>query len=123
MRKRRKVLVVEDELDLSKVYKQVLEKHGYSVNVAANGEEALAVVYDYQPEVILLDMKMPKMNGVEFLKKLDSLESEPSIVVFSNIEEQKEVKQALSSGAHRYLLKAWASPNDLVKVVEQAFKS
>jgi CheY-like chemotaxis protein len=117
----KKVLVVEDENELSGIYKKVLEKHGYKVMVATNGQEALDVVYDYDPRVILLDIKMPKMNGLEFLDNFEATEPSPSIVVFSNIEEQKEVKQALASGANRYLLKAWASPNDLVRVVDDAF--
>lgn len=116
------VLIVEDEKALNEAYQMILEKHGYQTRTAANGEEALAAVAKAMPDVILLDMKMPKMNGLEFLRHLEGQKPEPVIIIFSNYDIQAEVDEAFRLGAKHYMLKAWAAPQELVRVVESALK-
>jgi DNA-binding NarL/FixJ family response regulator len=62
---------------------------------------------------------MPKMSGVEFLKRLKPAKNYPDtkIIVFSNYDDQQEVADAIENGAHRYMLKAWSSPGELIKLV------
>lgn len=116
-----KILIVEDEKLLNEAYELVLKKEGYDVAAAFNGEEALELFAKHKPDLILLDLRMPKMDGVEFLKQLEAKGKHPelSVIVFSNYDEQKEIDEAFKHGATRYILKAWSSPKELVKVVHE----
>ena len=115
-----KILIVEDEIALSDAYKILLDQAGYDVRVAENGQVALGVAEEFQPEIILLDLRMPVMDGIGFLKEYDLKNKHPDVkvVVFSNYDMQKEIDEAYSLGAERYLLKAWASPKELIELVK-----
>lgn len=116
-----KVLIVEDEKLLNEAYELVLKKEGHTVSKAFNGEEALEVIKKSVPDLILLDLRMPKMDGVTFLHKLMPAKNYPDmkIIIFSNYDEQKEIDEAFEYGATRYILKAWSSPTELIKVVKE----
>lgn len=114
----KQILIVEDEKSLAEAYRLILEKHGYGVYVAHDGEEALATLDKNAVDLILLDINMPKMNGLEMLKKLESEALKNRVIVFSNQDAQSDIDEAFRLGAKHYLLKSWASPQDLVKVVE-----
>lgn len=116
-----KILIVEDERTLNEAYELILKREGHDVSVAFNGEEALEAVEEQKPDLILLDLRMPKMNGVEFLKKLEPSKNYPGldIIIFSNYDDQKEIDEAFKRGATRYILKAWSSPGELVKLVKE----
>jgi DNA-binding response OmpR family regulator len=123
MSKRRspiRVLVVEDEPSLNEAYVRILEAENMIVESSFNGREALDSVRDFIPDVILLDLKMPIMNGIEFLKQFNKLrlKTKPEIIIFSNYDEQTEIKDAFELGATKYMLKAWAAPKEVVKVVK-----
>lgn len=117
-----KILIVEDEKVLNEAYELVLKKEGYSVSSALNGEEALSFIKKDQFDLILLDLRMPKIDGVEFLKRANPPKNFPKtkIIVFSNYDDQKEVDEAIKYGATRYILKAWSSPGELVKIVRES---
>lgn len=116
-----KILVVEDERTLNEAYELVLKKEGHDVQVAYNGKEALDIFKEHTPDLILLDLRMPQMDGVEFLKNLKPAENklDVKIIIFSNYDDQKEIDSAFAHGATRYILKAWSSPKELAKVVEE----
>ena len=111
-----KILIVEDDKALHSAYKMILEKQKYSVLSAYNGQEALDVLADNTVDLILLDISMPKMNGIEFLEKFKNTK-DVKVIVFSNLDTEKDIDRVYALGAHRYILKAWASPQELVKVV------
>lgn len=117
--KKATILIVEDEVSLSEAYQIVLRKAGYNVVVAFNGEEALREAAKKEPDLILLDLRMPQMDGIEFLKNYN-MANHPTVkvIVFSNYDIQNEISEAYKLGAQRYLLKAWASPNELAKLVK-----
>lgn len=119
-----KILIVEDEKLLNEAYELVLKREGYNVHSAFNGEEALKVFDDFKPDLVLLDLRMPKVDGVEFLKRLKPAENYPDtkILVFSNYDEHSEIDSAFRYGATRYILKAWSSPRELVKVVKETLE-
>lgn len=125
MTKHPNILVVEDDAALNDAYKVILETAGYNVRTAFNGEEALKLVAEEEPTIIFLDLRMPVMDGIGFLRAYQPKEKHPevNIIVFSNYDMQREVDEAYELGAQRYVLKAWASPSALIKIVEDTVGS
>ena len=119
-----KILVVEDEIELNNAYKRILESGGYDVQTAYNGAEALEVIKENgEPRIILLDLRMPVMDGITFLKEFNALKHpDTTVILFSNYDAQKEVDEAYDLGAHHYILKAMASPKELLHSIEIILK-
>lgn len=119
-----KILIVEDETVLNDAYGIILRQQKHKVRQVFDGQAALAAVAEDTPDLILLDLRMPKMDGVEFLQQLKPTRSIPKtkIIVFSNYDVQEDIDKAFQLGAHRYMLKAWASPKELVRVVNDTLK-
>lgn len=118
------ILIVEDEAPLREAYQTILTTHGHDVETAADGEAALQQLHAGKriPDVILLDMKLPRVSGLEFLQRLQkdgSKALESAIIIFSNQENEPDIDEAFRLGAKKYILKAWASPRNLVKVVDE----
>lgn len=116
----KKILIVEDEIILLEAYEMVLRSVGYDVTLAHDGKEALEITQDLEPDLILLDLRMPKMSGIEFLQHYQKTANHPEvkIVVFSNLDADNEIQEAYELGAEKYVLKAWASPRELTKMVK-----
>lgn len=114
------ILIVEDEQVLNNAYVTILKQEGFKVLSAFDGEEALSVAETNKIDLILLDLRMPKVNGIEFLKAYDlkAQDKPPIVIVFSNLDMQAEIDEAFELGATKYMLKAWASPKELVKLVK-----
>lgn len=109
-----KVLIIEDNETLNEAYKLILEKDGHDVTTAFNGEEGLEKLKDVSPDLILLDMLMPKMDGLEFLRHFNPGKyPKTTIIILSNLNEDEQVEEARKLGAHRYILKANTSPREL----------
>ena len=118
----KKILIVEDEKSLAAAYQTILVQHGFDAQVAHDGEEALGFIKKGSFDLILLDMNMPKMNGLEMLRELEAAKLQNRVIVFSNQDNQSDIEEAFRLGAKRYLLKSWAAPQDLVKVVEEGLE-
>lgn len=119
-----KILIIEDDLSISEAYSLILTKSGYEVEVAYDGNEGIEKIESFQPKVVLLDLRMPHLDGVGVLSKLSTQQKKKMhIIVLSNYDMQKEIDEAYKLGAERYILKAWASPLDLVQLVQSALKS
>lgn len=114
------ILVVEDDIVLNDAYKTILEAADHKVFTAFNGEEALELADQQKPDIIFLDLRMPVMDGIGFLKEYQPKEKHPDVhvVVFSNYDMQTEVDKAYALGAERYVLKAWASPKEFLKIIK-----
>jgi DNA-binding response OmpR family regulator len=119
-----KILIIEDEKNLNEAYQIVLKKAKHKVWAAYNGQEGLDIFKAERPDLVLLDLRMPKMSGVEFLKLLNPAKNYPEvkIIVFSNYDDQREVAEAIENGASRYMLKAWSSPAELIKLVKETLE-
>lgn len=113
----KKVLIVEDDFALSDAFSMTLRAAGYDTFVAENGKKALEYTADNQPDIILLDVLMPVMDGREFLKKYDNKAHVP-IVVLSNLDGKDDIDQLLKLGANNYLLKSAIEPTTLVTLVK-----
>lgn len=115
------ILLVEDERTLNEAYQTMLKYAGYKVVSAYDGEEALDIAGGTQPDLILLDLRMPRMGGLDFLKKYDLAHKHPDVkvIVFSNLDTQSDIDEAYRLGADRYILKAWASPRELLQLVNE----
>ncbi len=109
-----KVLIVEDNVTLNDAYRMILEKDGHDVASAYDGKEGLQKLKSFKPDVILLDMLMPKLDGLGFLKLYDaSAHPHTTVIILSNLNEDEQVEEAYKLGAHRYILKANTSPKEL----------
>ncbi|RYF29268.1 MAG: response regulator [Chloroflexi bacterium] len=117
-----KILIVEDEVTLSEAYHTLLKQAKYDVTVAHDGKDALKKVEQFDPDLILLDLRMPILDGVGFLKEYDLKGKHPNVkvIVFSNYDMQEEIDEAYRLGADRYILKAWASPREILNLVKDA---
>ncbi len=116
-----KVLIVEDDKDLNQAYQMILRRDGHEVFVAHNGKEALKEAQAHDPQLILLDLLMPIMDGLEFLKKYDlPKQKDVKVLIFTNMENSPEVNEAYKLGAHRCIIKSWTAPQNLSHVVSEA---
>lgn len=114
------VLIIEDEIVLQDVYKLVLGLQGLKVYTANNGLEGLKKLKQHKPDVVLLDIFMPVMDGKEFLKTVE-LKDFPKlkIIVYTNLSDGNIEKDMLAMGAHKFVLKSTMSPKDLIKMIEE----
>lgn len=115
-----KILIVEYEHTLNEAYQLILASTDHQIKAAYDGLEALKITKKYEPDLILLDLRMPRLSGIEFLKKFDPTNKHPKtkIIIFSNLDMEAEIDQAYNLGAHKYILKAWASPKELLQVID-----
>lgn len=111
-----KVLVVEDEPQLRKAFMFLLNTSGYNASAAGNGKEALIQLKTFKPTIILLDLLMPVMNGIEFLESLNKLEHNKSykIIILSNLSDRISKSDATRYGVEKILVKANLSPDELL---------
>lgn len=120
-----RVLVVEDDLRLKLTYDIILKKEGHVVERAQDGQEALKKAKEFKPDLILLDMLMPRMSGLEFLRAYDGQNKHPNvkIIVFSNMSMPNEMEQAYALGAAKYMLKSSTSPRQLAELIRSTLAS
>jgi two-component system, OmpR family, response regulator ResD len=118
------ILIVEDDKDLNNAYQLILKHAKHNVEAAFNGEEALAKLKSFEPDLILLDLLMPIKSGIDFLHEYDSMNGHPGvkIVVFTNLENSPEINEAFTLGADKCVLKSWTAPQGLLKVVDDVLK-
>lgn len=118
------ILIVEDDKDLNNAYKIILENEGHNVITVFNGQEALKALDSFEPQLILLDLLMPIMGGLEFLQNYDlDKHSKVKVLIFTNMENSPEVNEAYSLGAHRCIIKSWTAPQNLTHVVGDALEN
>jgi DNA-binding NtrC family response regulator len=120
-----RILVVEDDHDLNNAYCIILKNEGHEVENAFDGKEALSKLKRFSPQLILLDLLMPVMGGLEFLQAYDLMKSHPDVkvLIFTNMENSPEVAEAYKLGAHRCIIKSWTAPHNLAHVIEEALNT
>ena len=118
------ILIVDDTEFYRKVYMTKLLAGGYLTRVATNGVEALKAMMMQKPDVILLDLVMPEMDG---FKVLQAVRASPAlhkipVIVFSSKGAPEEIQKALQAGANDYLIKSTTTPNKVVEKIEAYLK-
>lgn len=118
----KKILFIEDESALQKTFSETLKQEGYEVTSALDGETGLRLAETEKPDLILLDLILPKMNGFEVIKKLQQNPATKviPIIVLTNLEDIGDVEKAVELGATTYLVKAKYS---LAEVMEKIKKT
>jgi CheY-like chemotaxis protein len=119
---KKSVLIVEDEEDILLLYANILKKEGFTVFTATNGREGLDMVKKKSPDIILLDILMPEMDGITTLRELRSAGSEAKVIILT-ASPILRLNEGVELGIHAYLNKAASTPKEIVHVVHQAAKS
>ena len=122
MNNNKKVLVVEDEATLQKALNDVLTQEGYNVLSALDGVSGLDLALKEEPDLILLDIILPKMDGFEVLKKLKEKDSQIPIIILTNLSDINDIQKALDLGATTYLVKADFHLSDVLKKVKETIE-
>src|SRR3989338_1147576 len=114
-----KVLIVDDDAFLLDMYSIKFKESGFLVEIAKNGEEAIAKSKSLNPDVILLDIVMPKMDGFDVLREIKKDNLAPGAVIFilTNLGQKEDVDRGLKLGASDYIVKAHFTPSEVVAKV------
>ena len=118
----KKILFIEDEAAIQKTLGESLRNKGYDVQSALDGEEGLRLAKSEKPDLILLDLILPKLHGLDLLERIrkdDDIKETP-VIILTNLENVGEVERALELGANTYLVKANYSLEDVVAKVKRA---
>lgn len=120
-----KVLIAEDDHFLSSLLKARLEKENFLVKQTFDGEETLSVVKEFEPNLIVLDLIMPRLSGFEFLEKIsiDPQYNQIPVIVVTNLGQDNDVQKAKRLGVEEYFVKAKTSIDDLVVTIKGYVKS
>jgi DNA-binding response OmpR family regulator len=120
----KKILLIEDEKILSEMYKDKFSKAGFKVIVAFDSKEGLALAKKEEPDLIILDILLPREDGIEFLTwlKMEHGISSIPVVVFSNYDDPETKKKAYQLGVKEYLIKANYTPGKIVEKITSYLK-
>jgi two-component system chemotaxis response regulator CheY len=120
MGEKKKVLIVDDSDSVQTALKQILEENGYEVaGTAGNGLEAITKYRELKPDLVIMDIIMPQMNGLESLKLLQSVDPNVRVVMSSTMSDRKTVNYCIKAGAKDHILKPFEEPK-VVEVVQTA---
>jgi two-component system KDP operon response regulator KdpE len=112
---KRRILVVDDEPQITRVLRATLSSHGYSIHTAGDGDEALEIMREWMPDLIITDLAMPNMEGTELCRRVRAKWTVPIIVLSVRGEEKSKI-EALDSGADDYVTKPFAPKELLARV-------
>lgn len=120
MAEKGKILIVEDDRYISKMYQLKLSLEGYEVEVAENGKDGVDKVKEFMPNIILLDILMPELDGFEVLKiiKGDDATKDIPVLIMSNLGQEDHVEKGMKLGAVGYIVKSQYTPSKVVEKIK-----
>ncbi len=116
------VLVVEDEETIRDLLLSALEEKGYQVRVAETAEKGLAMLWNFNPAVALLDIMLPGMNGLQFLREVKAISPDTEVIVMTAQSTPERVQEAMANGAFAFLEKPFTDLEALWKTVNRAMQ-
>lgn len=125
MEDKRKVIIIEDEVDIREIYKSVLQDAGYEVLEGSTGDEALDLANNHIWDLMLLDIMIPSIDGVSILKRIketDDGDARP-IIMLTNLDNENLIVECFDHGAAGYLIKAEITPDKIISEVNKCLKS
>lgn len=116
-----KIAVIEDDLPIAQMYEFKLDHSGYQVKVAHDGVAGLKLCQDFLPDLILLDLRMPKMSGDEMLEKLRATDwgANIRVVILTNISKDEAPMNLRLLNVDRYIVKAHHTPQQVIEVIQE----
>lgn len=117
-----KIAIIEDDSVISQMYRMKFEAGGFDVQVANNGKTGIAMVETFRPDIILLDIQMPEMDGTTALEHIrkESWGKTIPVIILTNLGEEESPKHLRSLGIHSYIVKASLTPRQVVERVKDA---
>lgn len=117
-----KIAIIEDDLVISQMYRMKFEADGFEVRVAENGRDGVLLAENMKPDLILLDMQMPEMNGEEALTEIrkQAWGKTIPVIILTNLGEEEAPKGLHALGIHSYIVKADLTPRQVVQRVKEA---
>jgi len=121
MSEQKKILIIEDDRYISKMYQLKLSLEGYQVEVAENGKQGVDKVKEFMPNIILCDILMPELDGFEVIKivKSDEKTKKIPILIMSNLGQEDHIQKGMSLGAVGYIVKSQYTPSKVVETIKQ----
>src|SRR3989344_2243501 len=118
------VLIVEDDVFLAEIYQKKFEMEGFKVSMANNGEKGLVDIKKKKPDIVLLDILLPKLDGFAVLEaaKADSATKNIPIILLTNLGQKDDVQRGLEEGAVDYLIKTHFKPSEVVDKVRKVLQ-
>lgn len=118
------ILLVEDDVFLASIYQKKFEMEGFKITVVDNGEKVLAEAKKKIPDIILLDILLPKKDGFAVLSELkgDAATKKIPVIMLTNLGQKDDVEKGLAVGANDYLIKAHFKPSEIVDKVKKVLK-
>jgi len=120
----KKILIIEDDKFLRELIAQKLIKEGYNIVEAVDGEKGIKSVKDEKPDLVLLDLILPGIDGFEVLSKIkeDPVLSQVPVIILSNLGQKDDIERGLKIGAADYLIKAHFTPGEIIEKVKTILK-
>lgn len=115
-----KIAIIEDDPVISQMYRMKFEADGFDVQLADNGKKGVAMVQDFSPDIILMDLQMPEMGGAEALELIRKKDKDTPVIVLTNLGEEEAPKNIRSLGIHSYIVKAELTPRQVAQRVKDA---
>lgn len=121
---KKKILLVEDDMFIRDIYDTKLVQEGFEVVMAENGIDGMKKIETFVPDLILLDIVMPYMDGMDFLKEIRKKEQfvKIPVIMLSNLSEKEKVSEALDLGISDYLIKSHFTPSEVVKKIQDVLE-
>lgn len=118
----RKIAIVEDDLAISQMYRMKFEAEGYTVQTADNGKVGFDLIKNFSPDIVLLDLMMPEMNGDELLEKIrkEDWGKDVKVIILTNLGQEEAPDVLKSLGVHSFIVKAEMTPKQVAEHVKQA---